>query len=339
MLDSPGFLHRTFALLHLQSYPTARREAAPQVVQKLRQWGRSGNAEDRRLIEDALRFLADVEAAPASTADLVRELWSQAPDQVFIRWQLLALLGPLGQPGVDAFIDIYRESDAADREAYHFLQRANADTIQGLIRASRDPDTTRRRLAALLIEHAVGGQVLAEHRKALVTPACQLLQDSDAEVRHYALEAIRELAGEQEARATLPVIAQEMSNPESRTRFAAAHTLAAFGDIALEHIRQAAHSEQPGTRVVACSALSVMRPFPKDDIGLLLSLAEMRIQACAATHSMRWAAVRSTIRPSSPSWSRHSATQKLAIGPRARRRDWPSRSQRRRRAGKTSSER
>ena len=204
----------------------------------------------------------------------MRELWSPAPDQVFVRWQLLALLGPLGQPEVDAFMDIYRESDAADREAYYFLQRANADTIQGLIRASRDPDTTRRRLAALLIELAVGGQVRAEHRKALVAPACQLLEDRDAEFRHYALEAIRELAGEQEARATLPVIAQEMSSPESRTRFAAAHTLAAFGDIALEHIRQAAHSEQPGTRVVACSALSVMRPFPKDDIGLPLSLAK-----------------------------------------------------------------
>ena len=230
--------------------PTARQEAAPQVLRKARERAQNGDEEDRRLIDDALRFLAECKPAPEGSADLVRELWPSSPGQVFVRWNLLSILSSLGRPGVDAFIDLCRDKGAADMDVAHFMLRANAETIQGLIEASRSEDPVRRRLAALLMTRATTGSNGAEHPKLLVARVCELLKDDDAEVRAYALDIVRDLVDEPEARAAIPDIAQEMGSPERR--WAAAQTLARFGDSALAPIRQAAHSDDPGTRAAAC---------------------------------------------------------------------------------------
>ena len=254
MLDSPEFIHRKLALMHLQYNPTARQEAAPLVLKQARKRRRTAMKNDRRLIDDAVRLLAECKPAPEGTADLVRELWPSGPRQVFVRWNLLSLLSSLGRPGVDTFIDLCRDNGEVDMEVAHFMLRANAETMQGLIEASRSEDIVRRRLAALLMTHATTGSNCAEHRKLLVARVCELLKDNDAEVCSYALDIVRDLVDEPEARAAIPDIAQHMNSPERR--WAAAQTLARFGDSALAPIRQAAHSDDPGTRAAACLAFS-----------------------------------------------------------------------------------
>ena len=120
MLDAPPSVARMFALTELNANPRVRSEAAPHVVRKVREWSRSSDPEDRQAVDWALDNLVGVDPLPEGTAELVRELWSNAADQTFVRWDLLALLGRLGEKGVSTVIDIYLETDADESDLSRF---------------------------------------------------------------------------------------------------------------------------------------------------------------------------------------------------------------------------
>ena len=274
MFDLPGPLYRHLAIGELASRPEVAQKVASDIIRQARLWSQSDDPEKIDLVDSMVQVLIKLELPAEQTTELVKEFWPSETNARSLRQHLLELLARSGLKSVVPAIDIFLEFQCPLRELRYFTDHIDTETMAVVISESRHASVRRRRLAAAMIANRTAPEMLKADQLAILDELDRLLQDSDLDIRRYAVEGVIKLKGTDRASQLIPTLEKLLVRPESQSQTKVASALASFGPLAMPSIRRAAKSDDPEMRRIAASTLSELASLPDEGLEILLSLTK-----------------------------------------------------------------